>query len=624
MKFKSILQILKNQGLKYVVFRTIYEIKRKIGYLKIAYPSSFAKKEYLSFGDWKSMGVKFVSFSRDKLIVPKTLNEELKSSYDKILGGWTKYFNKEWIQNDNWFYNPSSKYSYTVDQHWSKIEDLSSTTGDIKYVWERSRFTFLYDIVRYDYHYEKDTSEWVVDTIIDWIDKNPPNMGPHYKCSQEISLRCMNWIFALEFYGNTISIDDSKWQKIMHSIDCQVNHVFKNINFSRICVRNNHAITECLFLYMIGTLFPFLDKSKSYKIKGKRWVEKELLYQIYEDGTFLQFSHNYQRVLVQLLSYYLSFSRQNSLEVPSQIKSRINHLLAYMKNICVGINGEVPNYGSNDGALFFKLNNTDYTDFRPQINALSHTLKGNRIYDEPGLVEESLWLERAESIAEVAREELVSEFKEGGIYTLSDAKSYTFFKCTSYKDRPAHADNLHLDIWVNGLNYLRDSGTYTYNTSKELINYFSGTEGHNTVMLDEYNQMVKGSRFIWFDWTAEASCEVRKQDNVEFIGKAKMFPQVGKDIYHIRKVTKIDGAFEWVVEDTILNKPVDVELRQLWHPNPELEGNIDISSFDDEGDLVRNLSDGWWSDHYGIKERVPIWSFRTKSSTITTKIVIRE
>ena len=34
--------------------------------------------------------------------------------------------------------------------------------------------------------------------------------------------------------------------------------------------------------------------------------EKEIDYQIYKDGTYLQFSMNYQRVVVQLLTWVLS------------------------------------------------------------------------------------------------------------------------------------------------------------------------------------------------------------------------------------------------------------------------------------------------------------------------------
>ena len=90
-----------------------------------------------------------------------------------------------------------------------------------------------------------------------------------------------------------------------------MDHVYHNINFSRIAVRNNHAITETSMLFICGTLFPFLPNASKWKIQGKRWFEKEIIYQIYEDGTFLQFSHNYNRVVIQLLTIALIFAEIN-------------------------------------------------------------------------------------------------------------------------------------------------------------------------------------------------------------------------------------------------------------------------------------------------------------------------
>ncbi len=34
-------------------------------------------------------------------------------------------------------------------------------------------------------------------------------------------------------------------------------------------------------------------------------------------------------------------------------------------------NGWLPNYGANDGALFFRLNECHYRDYRPQLQALA-------------------------------------------------------------------------------------------------------------------------------------------------------------------------------------------------------------------------------------------------------------
>ena len=85
-------------------------------------------------------------------------------------------------------------------------------------------------------------------------------------------------------------------------IYASVHHVYHHINFSRIAVRNNHAITETLFLTVSNVLFPFIPETKKWAADGKKWFEEEIDYQIYNDGTFLQFSMNYHRVVVQLLS----------------------------------------------------------------------------------------------------------------------------------------------------------------------------------------------------------------------------------------------------------------------------------------------------------------------------------
>ncbi len=42
-------------------------------------------------------------------------------------------------------------------------------------------------------------------------------------------------------------------------------YVRKNIFFSKIAVRNNHAITETLTLFLVGMLFPFLPGSGEWK-----------------------------------------------------------------------------------------------------------------------------------------------------------------------------------------------------------------------------------------------------------------------------------------------------------------------------------------------------------------------
>ena len=104
----------------------------------------------------------------------------------------------------------------------------------------------------------KDQSQFVFEQIDDYVHVNKNHKsGRDYKCSQEISLRVFNWTFALYYYKDSEYLMKICLLKIMHFVYWQIHHVYKNIRFSRISVRNNHAITETLMLYLSDKLFRF-------------------------------------------------------------------------------------------------------------------------------------------------------------------------------------------------------------------------------------------------------------------------------------------------------------------------------------------------------------------------------
>ena len=125
---------------------------------------------------------------------------------------------------------------------------------------------------------------------------------------------------------------------------------------------------------------------------------------------------------------------------------------------------------------------------------------------------------------------IIKEFKNSGYYIFKEADSLTFIRCGIYKDRPFQADNLHLDIWANGENLLRDAGSYKYNTEEAFTKYFAGTASHNTVMLDDFDQMQKGPRFVWYNWTKEATAMTDESKNIVFDGKILAFGRAGNHI----------------------------------------------------------------------------------------------
>ena len=605
--------------MRYILFRSSYELERKAGLLARRFPTVLKPVTIPSLNDWREKGRGWYFQDRGTLTVPKVKSAQLKEKMKHILKGDVLFFSKSWKSlglDYDWVTNPETGYHYDAKQHWTKVNDFSKEAGDIKFVWEKSRFSWLLTVCRYDYHFDEDHAKFVFSQILDWIDKNPLNCGPNYKCSQETSIRINNWLFALSFYKHSEALTEDRWKKIMTSIYWQTDHVMKNINFSRIAVRNNHAITETLTLYLIGMMFPMMKGAAAWKKKGKRWFEQEIDYQIEDDGTFIQDSMNYHRVLIQLLTYAIALADKHgetfSDFVYEKAYSSVNFLFQFQEPT----NGWLPNYGANDGALFFPLSDNDYRDYRPQLDALHILLTGASLYDEA--YEDVQWIcckenPKRKLQKKILKQQGLIKFEKSGFYLIREEDTLSFVRCGLFK-KNGSTDQLHLDVWYKGKNVLMDGGSYMYNTDEATVRYFAGTEAHNTIMIGDYDQMQKGMRFIWFyPPTLISSNLYEKEEDYFFEGEINAFKQIAEGIIVQRVIKKKKGIPEWTVIDTVKGVPSSMIFRQLWHTDY-------VTTFKSNGE--RRDTGGWTSDYYGVKRPISQIEFQTNGNSIETKIKI--
>ena len=621
---KNLVDIFRQMGPRYVAFRGAHEIRKRSGLLKRAFPTSFAPAAAPELDAWIREKPAFLVSARKDIRVKKRPEPALRAWYERFLGGEFQYFNYEWkrIGRDyDWRTNPTTDYRYSLE-HWTEIPDLDPANGDVKYAWEKSRFSYLLQLIRYDYHFEENLGELVFSEIDGWLDANPLNLGPNYICSQEISLRLLNWLFALYYYQDDAALTRVRWGRITQSIYGQLRHVRANIHFSRIAVRNNHAITETLMLYAGGLLFPSFPEAAEWKRSGKAWFEQEVAYQVYEDGTFIQFSHNYQRVLTQLLSYGLTIAGANGETFTPVVYERAAANLNYLFQVSEPTCGKLPNYGANDGALFFPLATQTYRDYRPQLNGLSFLLYGRPLFADAG--EEAEWLQQAAGPPVFPNRtppklEAVNVFSNGGIYTFREGPLFVFFHCGSYRDRPSHADNLHLDLWYGERNLLMDDGSYRYNPEPEYRGLFGHTASHNTVTLGAHQQMRKGPRFIWFDWSRAEAAAIRATDNgFTFEGTLAAFTFLDPSVRHHRKVSYDRDKQQLKVTDRIIGVETGEPLVQHWHLDKT--GGPRITATDNGQPLSGLREEGFYSPHYGhLVENLHL-RFVTKNRQVTTII----
>lgn len=602
-------------GLRYTAYRLEYEVRRKLGLLKKKFSTSTADSKYISLKDWQALELPFFFNRKSDLTIKQEVSEGLMERIANMKKGIFRFFSSQDVDlgiDYDWVTNPDTGYTYDTSIHWSMIETLS-VAGDIKYVWEKSRFCYVYDLIKLEQATGESQAEFIFKELDSWIAANPENCGPNYVCSQEISIRLLNWSFALMYYRDATELTEDRFLSYTNAIYKQVKHVEQNINFSRICVRNNHAITECFMLYFAGVMFPYFPESKKWLKMGKRFLEEEVNFQFFDDGGYIQYSHNYHRVALQVMTWALTIGKKAGTIWSETLKSKLNKSLIQLNSLIDDKSGHLPNYGNNDGALFFQLSDSDYRDYRPQLNALAYALSSNVNYTNELALSDTKWYTNSLNFKSTIAT-LDSIFKDSGLYILQDEDLRVIVKCTSHTYRPAQADNLHIDVWYKGENILLDGGTYKYNTTEEELNYFMGTASHNTVMLGDFNQMKKASRFIWNFWTKASAVSMQETDTaIHFEGTIQAYQELSNSILHTRKLILHKGKNCIEIKDTVHNKPKSLIAKQLWHTSKK--GKIEVES------SVQVVSEkAWQSPMYGQKEQIDCYVCSSAEKSIESKI----
>lgn len=510
----------------------------------------------------------------------------------------------------------------------------SSATGDLKFIWEPGRFAAAYKLARAYWATGCDAySETFWQLVESWGQANPPNNGAHWKCGQETSLRIMAWCFALSAFGDSASTTPERVARLIGMIAAQADRVAGDHAYARL-QRNNHAISEGVGLWTVGLVFPELRRAGEWREQGRRILIDEADRQIAGDGSYIQNSMNYHRLMIQDYLWAIRLGELCGDRLAESVYRKFEQAVEFLFQV-QDESGEVPCYGPNDGALILPLNTCDYSDFRPVLTAANYLVNRCRLYENGPWDEDLLWTFGVEAVdaplKQIERRSLAA--REGGYYTMRGQRSYALTRCVSYSYRPAQADLLHLDLWWRGINVACDPGSYFYYAAAPWDNNLKGTDVHNTVTVDGEDQMTRGPRFMWFDWpSAEVLAYGRSPEgNLEkFEGQHNGYQRLKLPAIHRRGVVR-GGDNIWVVIDDLLGKgghsvaghwllrngkhSIDTSLKrlQLELPGGDLQVYWGMWGFDDSDASVScgdesSAPRGWRSRYYGLRE--PALSFK--------------
>ena len=476
---------------------------------------------------------------------------------DQLINGVFRFFSRHEVHlgfPPDWHRNAFTGEEAPRDLHWSEIPDFAS--GDIKAIWEPSRFSFVFDLVRAFWRTgDERYAEAFWQLVESWRQENPPNRGPNWKCGQEIAFRVMAWCFGLYGFMEASCSTPERVRMLAEMAAASGGRIAGNLDYA-LSQRNNHGISEAAGLFTIGTLFPELKESVRWEKKGRDLLERLGVTLIYEDGSFCQHSVNYHRLMLHDYIWALRLGDISGRPFSPGLKDRVLKAALFLFEIQDRKSGSMPNYGQNDGALVLPLSNCEYMDFRPVIQSAYYQCTGKRCYEQGPWDEDLLWLFGPSALPADRRVPVMEELraKHGGYYTIRSDEGFVFTRCTTYRDRPGQADMLHADLWWKGQNIALDPGTYSYNAPGPLGDALSGTAVHNTVSVDGLDQMDRYGKFLWFPWTEASTIPVKRSEKgilIYWQGEHNGYKRLNSPAVHRRGILRLPRE-HWLILDSII------------------------------------------------------------------------
>ena len=386
-------------------------------------------------------------------------------------------------------------------------------TGDCKLVWEPNRHHQLVVLGRaYRATGSVDYAMEVVQQIESWLDQCPYGMGMNWRSPMELSIRMINWVWALDLIRDSGVITDRLKVRLMNAIHLHVKDV--SAKYSRGSSANNHLIGETAGVFIAASYFNRLENAAALQRESKRILIQEVVNQSHPDGGGREQALGYQLFVLQFFIVSGVVAEKAGDPFPMRYWKRVEKMLAFVGHMTAG-GSHLPLMGDSDDGYVLDLGSTCY-DFRSLLcmGAVHFNRPDFKVwagqYREP-----CFWLLGPESlrrfngIDKSAIPEILESkaFPSTGLYLLQDGKRNDADRISIVIDcgelgfgaiaAHGHADALSFCLRVGGEDIFVDPGTYDYFTYPEWRSYFRSTKAHNTLVVDGLDQSEMNGPFMW-------------------------------------------------------------------------------------------------------------------------------
>lgn len=505
---------------------------------------------------------------------------------------------------------------------WWQLPDFNPALGDIKGVWEASRFDWVLACAQRAAAGDDAGLLRLNTWLEDWVAHNPPYYGVNWKCGQEASIRVMHLSMAALILEQT----DCLTSGLVELVALHLQRIAPTLQYA-IAQDNNHGTSEAAALFIGGSWLRTQGDARGqrWEKQGRRWLENRVTRLIEKDGTFSQYSTNYHRVMLDTLCMAEIWRRHLALSAFSDCFYRkATYATSWLANLVYPYSGDAPNLGANDGARLLPLTDTDYRDYRPTVQLASVLFTDSKAYVENGGWDLPLaWL-NIKRPATTRGWQSSQHYSQGGLAVMHQGRGMALLSYPCFRFRPAQSDLLHLDFWHDGENLLRDAGSYSYNAESEWQTYFPGAVAHNTVQFDSRDQMPRLGRFLFGAWPKVEGLEPLINNNSEqnFAAGytdwqgASHHRRVSLSATHLNVIDSISGFKDKAVLRWRL-MPDDWQ----WQGNILTNGRLQLTVTSSVPIVRCELVEGWESRYYSHKASLPVLEVEVRTpGTLTTEL----
>jgi hypothetical protein len=471
----------------------------------------------------------------------------------------------------------------------------TSAALDIRVLWEparlqRATLLLAHAAVACKQADHADSSEAQGDAkamIMSWLCANPFPQGIHYKSAMECGLRIPVFFYALKQIQRLTPLESNQ---LLGAIYRHALLVSKKLSLHSSL--GNHTICEAVGLIFAGAIYQFTPEGRRWLEAGIELLDGELPHQILADGGPAEQSLNYHRFVLDLYWLAADFIHKNDLGDVSAWQPRLMRGESFL-DAFKDHTGHWPSIGDSDDG------------FAVAPGIVPARCAGSKIGRYGAIFENSGY-----SIIRTGK--LVFSFDHG---PLGLAPLYNH----------GHADALSITLSMKGHPLLVDPGTYRYNGVPRWRRYFKGTRAHNTVNIDDQDQAVQETGFIWSKpYTAKLTAFESEGDDLFFEAVHDGYMRLISPVRHQRSVYFFNKE-NFTIKDRFFGKDVHCfQINFHLHPNAAaiFDGKWWIIDHGGERIYIRLLEGdfqsvrgrtnplmGWFSSHYGQKEPTSTLTF---------------